>query len=269
MVDILTSRPPVWYGQKAKERADQLPFYWSAQKQNLITNCPCCYKKKYVDKVPENPFKQRDKKSIYGYGSIAHAAVELALAGEELPSDAEIAAKAGAQYIDDVKTHVELLKKKLVVLGLADAKSEVPFLCYLKHPEKDESLDIPLYGILDLSKMDMKTNKEISIRMADTKSGTAKWGRGKCMGHYQFKGYSYAGWAMTGKIPMFDVISLIKPDKKKNKPALVENQPVDFTMKDLVDFYEQTEIAMLLHKQMVEGKWQETPCTRNFFCPYK
>lgn len=267
-METLSNRPPVWYGEKAKERADTLPFYWSSQKQNLIQNCPCCYKKKYIDKIPENPFKQQDKKAIYGYGSVAHSAVELALAGEELPSDAEIAAKAGVQYIDDVKAHVELLKKKLDVLDLADAKSEMPFLCYLKHPENDEMLEIPLYGILDLSKMIVK-NKDISIRMADTKSGTAKWGRAKCQGHYQFKGYTYAGWAMTGKIPMFDVISLIKTDKKTGKGARVENQPVDFTMKDLVDFYEQTKLAHLLHKQMCDGNWEEQPCTRNFFCPYK
>lgn len=264
-----TGRPPCWYGEKAKEKAYALPFYWSSQRQNLIENCPMCFKKKYIDKVPENPFKERDKKGIYGYGSVAHCAVELALAGQELPSDAEIAARAGVQYVDDVKIHVELLKEKLAVLGLQDARSEVPFLCHLQHPQDEkDSIDIPLYGVIDLSKMEL-AKKEITIRMADTKSGSVKWGRGKCMSHYQFKGYSYAGWAMTGAIPMFDVISLIKPDKKKGVGPTVENQPVDFTMNDLVDFYEQTKLGILLCKQMIEGGWQPQPCTRHFFCPYK
>lgn len=267
-MEMLGKRPPCWYGESAKKRADSLPVYWSSQRQNLIENCPSCFKKKYIDKIPENPFKQRDKKLIYGYGSVAHAAVELALAGEALPSDAEIAAKAGVQYIDDVKTHVDLLKKKLVVLGLKDAKSEVPFLCYLKHPDKNDSLEIPLYGILDLSKM-LYSKSKVTMRMADTKSGTAKWGRAKCMDHYQFKGYAYAGWAATGEIPLFDVISLIKPDKKSGKGARVENQPVDFKMSDLIDFYEQTKIAHLFYNQMVSGEWKDNGCTGHFFCPYK
>ncbi len=268
-MEVLSDRPPCWYGDSAKKRADALPFYWSSQRQNLIKNCPCCFKKKYIDKVPENPFKQRDKKLIYGYGSIAHCAVELALAGEEIPSDVEIAAKAGIQYVDDVRIHVELLKKKLDVLGLTDARSEVPFLCYLQNPEdKEDKLEIPMYGIIDLSKMEL-SKKKVTIRMADTKSGTVKWGRAKCLSHYQFKAYSYAGWAMTGEIPMFDVISLVKPDKKKKTGPTVENQPIDFQMSDLIDFYEETKLGMLLCKQMMDGEWQQTGCTRNFFCPYK
>jgi len=268
MVKIQSSRPPCWYGESAEKRVKTLDFYWSSQRQSLIQNCPACYKKKYIDKVPENPFKTRDKKAIYGYGSVAHVAVELAMAGEDLPSEAEIAARAGAQHIDDVKTHVSLLKTKLDVLGLADANNETHFLCYIKHPEKDESLDIPLYGILDLSKLEI-LGKEKGMHIADTKSGAQKWGKSKCMKHYQFKGYAYAGWAITGKIPLFDVISLVRSDHKKGKEATVENQPIDFTMKDLIDFYELTDIAMRLHKQMLAGEWQEQPCTRDFFCPYK
>lgn len=267
-MEILSDRPPCWYGQSAEKRAKSLDFYWSSQKQSLIEICPSCYKKKYIDKIPENPFKQREKKAIYGYGSVAHVAVELALAGKRIPSDAQIAARAGAQHIDDIKTHVKLLKEKLKVLKLANAVSEAPVLCYLKHPEQDEALDIPLYGILDLSKLEI-SGKDRTMHIADVKSGAQKWARAKCVGHYQFKGYTYCGWAITGDIPTFDVISLIRSDHQKGKEAKVENQPVEFAMKDLVDFYETTKIAMLLHKQMVDGEWEEQPCARHFFCPYK
>lgn len=266
-VKIASVRPPCWYGDSAEKRAKGLPFYWSASRQNLIEVCPNCYRRKYIYKEAEDPTKEREKKQIYGYGSVVHEAVEDVRAGKPMPTDVEIAARAGVQHIDDVKTHVELLLDKLNVLGLGSAMSEAHFLCHLKHPEKDESLDIPMYGIFDLSQLEI-SGADRTMRIADIKSGSQKWSRSKCMNHYQFKGYSYVGWAITGKIPMFDVISLIRSDHKNGKDAKVENQPVDFTMKDLVDFYESTDIAMRLHKQMVAGEWIEQPCVKHFFmCP--
>jgi len=264
---LLTEKIPTWYGTPAKKKSEELPFYWSATRHNMLKSCPSCFYRKYIKKEQEDPFK--DKKHIYGYGELVHYVIELAIKGEDLPEEAEIAARAGLEYIDQIETHVRLLKEKLDTLGLRDGSPEKEFLTWIRHPENpNEFLDIPLYGIIDLSKILSNDGlKGQKMRIADFKSGTTKWTKSKCMNSYQFKGYCYFGWAVTGEIPMIDVISLIK--KNGNKDATVSNQPVEFTMKDLVGFYEDTKRGMSICKDMMEGKYNLPSCSNNFFCPYR
>ena len=224
---------------------------------------------KYIDKIPTNPFKARENKKIYGYGSVAHASVEIALGGGTLPSDIELAAKAGGmQHVDNLKKQVKDLQKKVKILGLGDAKSEVPFLCYLHHPEhKEDRLDVPMFGILDLSSVAFD-GKNYIIKFADLKSGAAKWGLAKCLRHYQFREYAYAGWALGGVIPRFDTISLVREDRKNEKDACVRNQPVDFKMNHLIQFYEETKEDMRLLQDIRDGNMPMPSGKVQFFCPY-
>lgn len=262
----LTDRPPCWYGAPAEKKAKTLPIYWSSQRQRLINNCPYCFYLKYIKKLPENPFEAREKKSRYGYGSVAHLAVEAALTGKRAPDFADIAADAGIQHIETLEYHIKMLRPKLKALNYGDASSEKALLCQIWNPENpDEQLPLYLYGFLDLSKI-MSVKGEKNMMMADVKSGAAPWSINKCRSDYQFRGYAYFGWAFTGKIPQFDVFSLVKPNGKKG--ADVRSTPVDFTFAEICQWYRETKESWETVQRIQKGEFPQPKGVPHFFCEY-
>jgi len=215
--------------------------YLSISRINLYLSCPLKYRFQYIDKLPK-PFIS----SALVFGTCIHSALawfhEKKKAGIKVNEEDLIRTFQADWYARTMdprpmviykgfETKDVLLKKGKILLSLyaeqynsrkpngVELKFEVPIV----DTRTGETLDLPLFGFIDLVENGSKADTVVEFKTA-----ARSMDKSSLRQNLQVTGYAYAYEMLFGKAPALKLINLLKTKKPKIQVLETEREKRDF-----------------------------------------